>query len=207
MENQRDVERIVITGMGAITPLGLTVAETWQKVVQGVSGIGPITLFDATHLPVQIAGEVKGFVPTAYMSFKEVRRRDRYEQLATGAVLEAIKQSGLNPSEEQSRRVGVVISSGIGGLGSLQEAVYTLKDQGMRKVSPFHHPADDGERGGRHDFHRSWFARTELFSGISLRFRHRCPWDGLDDAASRDARCSRRWSIGSDDYRNWHHCI
>ncbi|GAB4504532.1 MAG: beta-ketoacyl-ACP synthase II [Anaerolineales bacterium] len=130
-------ERVVITGMGTVNPLGLSVSETWQNAVHGVSGVGPITLFDPIDLQVKIACEVKGFAPEKYMDAREVRRRDRFEQLSTAAVQEAVAASGLQISEANAGRVGVVISSAIGGLHSLQDAVIINHTEGPRRVSPF----------------------------------------------------------------------
>ncbi|MBO9368412.1 MAG: beta-ketoacyl-ACP synthase II [Chloroflexi bacterium] len=130
-------ERIVITGMGTVSPLGLNVRETWENAIHGVSGVAPITLFDASNSLVKIACEVKNFVPERYMDAREARRRDRFEQFATVAAREAWEQSGLEVTEENAGRIGVVISSAIGGLKSLQDAIFTLKDEGPRKVSPF----------------------------------------------------------------------
>lgn len=129
-------DKVVITGMGTVNPLGLTVDETWQKAIQGVSGIGPITLFDASDT-VQIAGEVKGFDPAEYIPEKEVRRRDRYQHLASAAVLEAIQQSGLNIGGVQRGRIGVIVSSAVGGLGSFAENVEVVLERGPRRISPF----------------------------------------------------------------------
>jgi beta-ketoacyl-acyl-carrier-protein synthase II len=130
-------ERIVVTGMGTVSPLGLDVSETWKNVVAGVSGVGPITLFDSSPLNVHIAAEVKNFDPDRYMDAKEARRRDRYEQLATAAAQEALSSSGLEISGDNAQRIGVVVSSAIGGLKSLQDAVITNFTEGPRKVSPF----------------------------------------------------------------------
>jgi len=88
--------RVVITGMGTINSIGLSVKESWQNILKGISGIGPITLFDASKMAVRYAGEVKGFRPEDYMDVKDARRRDRFEQLATAATKEAIRQSGLD---------------------------------------------------------------------------------------------------------------
>ena len=131
------MEKIVITGMGTVNPLGLNVAETWQNVVNGVSGVGKITLFDTTGWNVDIACELKGFDPTKYMDAKEARRRDRYEQMGVAAAREAITQSGLEINDANRARIGVIVSSAIGGMKSLQDAIYTLKDEGPRRVSPF----------------------------------------------------------------------
>lgn len=130
-------DRIVITGMGAISPLGLSVAETWNNAVQGVSGVGPITLFDASNFLVQIACEVKGFLPERYLPAKEVRRRDRFELFAAAAAQEALQQSGLEVTEANASRIGVVIASAIGGLNSLQDAILGVHEEGPRRVSPF----------------------------------------------------------------------
>src|SRR5262245_26953045 len=112
------MERIVITGMGTVNPLGLNVAESWRNVIEGVSGVGPITLFDHSNLQVHIACEVKNFEAEKYMDSKEARRRDRFEQLATAAAQEAIRSSGLEVNPANASRIGIVISSAIGGLRS-----------------------------------------------------------------------------------------
>lgn len=132
-------DRIVITGMGTINPLGLNVKEAWGNLIAGISGVGPITQFDshAAALQVHIAAEVKGFKPENFMDAKEARRRDRFEQLAVAAAREAIAQSGLQVTEANAGRIGVIISSAIGGLNSLQEAVLTNHTEGPRRVSPF----------------------------------------------------------------------
>jgi 3-oxoacyl-[acyl-carrier-protein] synthase II len=130
-------ERVVITGMGTVNPLGLNVSESWKNVTNGVSGVGPITLFDDSGLQVHIACEVKNFEPEQYMEAKEARRRDRFEQLSTAAVKEAIASSGLDIVESNAHRVGVIISSAIGGLKSLQDAIITNYTEGPRRVSPF----------------------------------------------------------------------
>lgn len=128
---------IVITGMGTVNPIGLSVAETWRNAVEGVSGVGPITLFDSSDMSVHIAGEVKGFEPQAYMDPKEVRRRDRFEQLATAAAKEALASSGYSVSEEEADRVAVIISCAAGGLGTIQETLLILQQSGSRRLGPF----------------------------------------------------------------------
>ena len=130
-------ERIVITGMGAVTPLGLTVQQSWDHVLKGVSGVGPITLFDASNMLVQIACEVKDFRPEEHMDPKEARRRDRFEQFAAVAAQQAINQSGVQFTEENSSRVGVFISSAIGGLKATFDMVETFLRHGPRRISPF----------------------------------------------------------------------
>lgn len=130
-------ERIVITGMGTVNPLGLNVSESWKNVTNGVSGVGPITLFDVSDLQVHIACEVKQFVPEEYMEAREARRRDRFEQMSTVAVKEALEASGLVITEMNADRIGVIISSAIGGLKSLQDAIIINHTEGPRRVSPF----------------------------------------------------------------------
>jgi len=131
------MERVVITGMGTLNPLGLTVEESWRNVINGVSGVGPITLFDPTPLNVHFAAEVKNFEPDKYMDPKEARRRDRFEQLGAAAAREALASSGLEITEANAGRIGVLVSSAIGGIKSLSDAVITNFTEGPRRVSPF----------------------------------------------------------------------
>jgi 3-oxoacyl-[acyl-carrier-protein] synthase II len=129
--------RVVITGMGTVNPLGLTVAETWENVVGGVSGVGPITLFDSSDLNVHIACEVKGFDPERYMQPRDVRRSDRFEQFAVAASQEALAQSGFEVQEERADRVAVTISTAVGGLDTMQQGAKTIAEVGPRRISPF----------------------------------------------------------------------
>jgi len=132
-------ERIVITGMGTVNPLGLNVAESWRNAIEGNSGVAPITLFDshAAKLNVHIAAEVKNFKPEDFMDIKESRRRDRFEQFTVASARQALEQSGLEIKESNAGRIGVIISSAIGGLQSLQEAILTNYTEGPRRVTPF----------------------------------------------------------------------
>ena len=123
--------------MGTINPLGLTVEESWKNAVNGVSGVGPITLFDPSPLNVHFAAEVKDFVPENYMDAKEARRRDRFEQLGVAAAKDALTSSGLKITESNAGRIGVLVSSAIGGIKSLSDAVKTNYTEGPRRVSPF----------------------------------------------------------------------
>ncbi len=131
------MERIVITGMGTVNPVGLTVAETWRNITEGVSGVGPMTLFDHSNLQVHFACEVKGFDPANYMDGREARRRDRFEQLACAAANDALRDSGLEVTEQNAGRIGIIVSSAIGGLKSIADAVLTNDKEGPRRVSPF----------------------------------------------------------------------
>ena len=131
------MERVVITGMGTLNPLGLTVEESWKNAIKGVSGVGPITLFDSSPLNVHFAAEVKNFEPDKYMDAKEARRRDRYEQLGTAAAKDALASSGLEITDANAGRIGVLVASAVGGITSLQDAVITNYTEGPRRVSPF----------------------------------------------------------------------
>jgi len=131
------MERVVVTGMGTVNPLGLSVEESWSNAINGISGVEPITLFDSQGLQVHIACEVKRFEPEKYMDGKEARRRDRFEQLGVAAAKEALANSGLEITEANAGRVGVIVSAAIGGIRSLQDAVITNYTEGPRRVSPF----------------------------------------------------------------------
>ncbi len=131
--------RIVITGIGAISPLGNTAAETWEGMKSGRSGIRAIESLDTTGFPVTIAGEVRGYDPTPYFKTdpKAIRRCDRFEQLAMGAAAMAMEDAGLDPDKVDKDRVGVMIGSGIGGLEIHSTNCETLVKSGMRRISPF----------------------------------------------------------------------
>jgi 3-oxoacyl-[acyl-carrier-protein] synthase II len=133
--------RVVVTGMGAISPLGLDVPSLWQGVVEARSGAGPITLCDPTGLETQFACEVKGFDPTQYLDRKEVRRTDRFVQLALVAMQEALRTSELQITPDNSDEIGCIVASGIGGLSTLAEQFEVLRNKGPRRVSPFLVPA------------------------------------------------------------------
>jgi 3-oxoacyl-[acyl-carrier-protein] synthase II len=138
MARQRSIsERVVITGLGAITPLGLTVKETWEGLVAGRSGIGPVTQFDASSFPSRIAGEVKEFDPKQYINFKEARRMARCSQLAIATAQEALADAGLSLPFADEERVGVLLGSTMGGLEQFEHGLRTLWERGLSRVSPF----------------------------------------------------------------------
>jgi 3-oxoacyl-[acyl-carrier-protein] synthase II len=123
--------------MGCISPLGNTVAETWKSLLAGKSGAGPITLFDASRHKTRFAAEVKGFDPVAMFGNREARKMDRFTQFATAATLEALEHARLKIDETNRDRVGIVIGTGIGGIGTILEQVEVLRERGPERVSPF----------------------------------------------------------------------
>lgn len=132
--------RVVITGVGVISPVGNDSDTFWESLRAGKSGISKITSFDVTDYPTQIAGEVKDFVPEDYMDKKEVRRTDRFVQFALAAAKDAMKDSGLEITEENADQIGVYIGSGIGGLSTFEEQHRVMLEKGPRRVSPFFIP-------------------------------------------------------------------
>ena len=133
-------KRVVITGLGAITPIGNTAESFWQALVAGTSGIGRITRFDAADYDAKIAGEVKGFDPTAFIDKKEARRMDRFTQFAIAASRMALSDSGLDLEKEDRSRIGAFVGSGIGGMDTLHDQYKTLFEKGPNRISPFFIP-------------------------------------------------------------------
>ena len=129
--------RVVITGMGAVTPLGLDVPSTWEALLAGRSGIGPITRFDASGYRVRIAAEVQGFDPEPVMGKKEARRTDRFVQMALAATREALADARLTIDARNRTEVGVLVGSGIGGIETLSREIEVLRTKGPDRVSPF----------------------------------------------------------------------
>src|SRR3989440_1165481 len=129
------MKRVVVTGVGAVTPVGLNAPSTWAAMLEGQSGVGKITLFDASEYPVQIAGEVKGFDATGRIEPKELRRMDRYCQLGLVAAQEAFADAGLTKNGLLDD-VGVIFGSAPGGLGVLLEQQRLLQNSRLRRVSP-----------------------------------------------------------------------
>lgn len=132
--------RVAITGLGLVSPLGNDVASNWAAVVRGQSGIGPITRFDATPLPVRIAGEVRGFDPARYIEKKEIKKMDAFVHYALAAAQMAVDDAGAALRAVDPYRVGVIFGVGFGGIGSVEETAVGFLQQGMRKVSPFFIP-------------------------------------------------------------------
>ncbi len=132
--------RVVITGMGVISPVGSTIPEFWDSLIHGKSGISEIDTFDTTEYPTRIAGLVRNFDPGEFMDKKDARKMDRYTQFALAAAKMAVEDSQLNMEEEDADRVGVYIGSGIGGLSTWEEQHKILLEKGPRRVSPFFIP-------------------------------------------------------------------
>ena len=133
-------KRIVITGMGILSPLGIGLEENWEAACQGKSGIGPLTRFDATDFSSRIAGEVKGFNPEDFIDKKEVKKMDLFIQYALAAGMQAIQDSQLKIDESNADRVGVLVGAGIGGLSTIEKYHTILLEKGPKKISPFFIP-------------------------------------------------------------------
>ncbi|ALA57097.1 beta-ketoacyl-ACP synthase II [Nitrospira moscoviensis] len=136
----RSTRRIVVTGLGLVTPLGTGVDKTWTALCAGESGIGRITRFDPTGYDAQIAGEVKDFDPARFIEKKEIKKMDTFIHYAVGAAQMAVDDAGLKVTPDEAPKVGVYIGSGIGGLGSIEHYHDVLKDKGPGRVSPFFIP-------------------------------------------------------------------
>lgn len=132
--------RVVVTGLGMVSPVGLNVEDTWKAIVSGKSGIARIEHFDASDISCQISGTVKNFDPLLYMTEKEARKKDIFIQYGIAAAIEAIKDSGLEVTEDNADRIGVAIGSGIGGLPMIAKSTEILLESGPRRISPFFIP-------------------------------------------------------------------
>ncbi len=133
--------RVVVTGLGLVSPVGVGVEESWSALVAGKSGVGPITLFDASTFPTRIAAEVKNFDPAKFMDRKEVRRNDRFIHFALAAGDMAVKDSGLDMAKEDPEKVGCIVGAGIGGLGTIEDEYRTFLEKGVKKIGPFFIPS------------------------------------------------------------------
>jgi len=134
------MRRVVVTGLGAVTPLGIGVGSTWEAILAGRSGVGRITKFDPSDFPTTIAAEVKGFVPEDFIDRKEIKRMDPFIHLAMASAHFAMTDAGLTIDEELAPRVGVYMGSGLGGLSTLERYHQAYLEEGVRKISPFFIP-------------------------------------------------------------------
>lgn len=161
-------KRVVITGIGAITPVGHNVSQTWQSLINGVSGVGMITRFDATGLPTQIAAEIKNYNPEEHFDHKEVKKLDLYTQFAMIAAREAVQDAGLSTGSFDPDRVGVITGAGIGGILTFEEECVKCHTQGPRRISPFFIPKMIGNIAAAH------ISIEHNFKGINFNVMSAC---------------------------------
>ena len=133
-------KRVVVTGIGMITPVGLDTETSWESLINGKSGIGPITQFDDKAIPTQIAGEINGFDAEKYIEPKEIKKMDRFIHFAIAASQMAVDDSGLKITPENAERVGVIVSAGMGGLPAIERVHDAYRDKGYRRITPFFIP-------------------------------------------------------------------
>ena len=164
----------MVTGLGLVAPNGNTVAESWANIVNGVSGIGPITIFDASEFASRIAGEIKGFDVTQFVSAKDARKMDPFIHYGLAAAIEAIEHSGLEISETNAKRVGTIIGSGIGGLPGIEKGYQSFLDGGARRISPFFVPSN---------------IINMIAGNLSIRFGIKGPNYAVVSACSTGAHC------------------
>jgi 3-oxoacyl-[acyl-carrier-protein] synthase II len=160
--------RVVITGIGAITPVGHNVSQTWQSLINGVSGVGMITHFDASTLPTKIAAEVKNYNPEEHFDHKEVKKLDLYTQFAMIAAREAVADAGLTTGEFDPERTGVITGAGIGGILTFEEECIKCHTQGPRRISPFFIPKMIGNIAAAH------ISIEHNFKGINFNVMSAC---------------------------------
>ena len=133
--------RVVITGLGIVSPVGNDVPTAWRNVLAGVSGIGPVTHFDASTFPTRIAGEVRDFDPAKFVAPKDVKKMDPFIHYGIAASIEALADAGLHPHEHDAERIGVAVGAGIGGIHTIERTSITYHEQGQRRISPFFVPS------------------------------------------------------------------
>jgi len=133
--------RVVVTGLGIVSPVGNDVATAWANIKAGKSGIGPITHFDASTFPTRIAGEIREFDPTQYIAAKDVKKMDPFIHYGIAASIQALADAGLHPHEHDEERIGVAVGAGIGGIGTIEKTAITYHESGQRKISPFFVPS------------------------------------------------------------------
>ena len=133
--------RVVVTGMGMISPLGNDMASSWDGIINGRSGLGPITSFDVSQFTTRIAGEIRNFDPSAFMTAKDVKKMDAFIHYGIAASLMAMDDSGLEVTEANAERIGALIGAGIGGILGIEEQTAKYLEGGPRKISPFYIPS------------------------------------------------------------------
>ena len=133
-------KRVVVTGMGMVSPLGNTVADTWKGILAGQSGVAPITTFDTTPFSTTFSAAVKNFEVEPYLQAKDARKMDPFIQYGMVAGIQAWEDSGIELTEANAERIGAVIGAGIGGIGSIADGALTIEEKGPRRISPFFVP-------------------------------------------------------------------
>jgi len=133
--------RVVVTGLGIVSPVGNDVATAWSNIINGKSGIGPVTHFDASTFPTRIAGEVRDFDPAQYVAAKDVKKMDPFIHYGVAASVQALADAGLHPHEHDEERIGVAVGAGIGGIATIEKTAITYHEHGQRKISPFFVPS------------------------------------------------------------------
>src|SRR3990172_9262255 len=136
----RPNRRVVITGIGVVSPLGCGTEKNWQALIAGRSGIGPITHFDASDFPVRFAGEVRDFDPTDYIDKREIKKIDRFAQFAVAAAQMAVDDAGLRVTPDSAERIGVVVGVGMGGITTIEECLRTFLEARLKRLTPFFIP-------------------------------------------------------------------
>ena len=170
-----ELKRVVVTGLGAITPLGKSVPEYWDGLVKGVSGADIIQQFDITKFKTRFACEVKDFEPTNYLERKEARKLDRFAQFALIASDEAVKDAGISKENVDPDRVGVIFASGIGGITTFQDDVMEFaRGDGTPRFNPFFIPKMILDIGCRANFYEVWISRPKFRSSKRLRKQYQC---------------------------------
>ncbi len=171
-----ELRRVVVTGLGALTPIGNTVEEYWNGLVSGTSGAAAITRFYAEKFKTQFACEIKNFDPTQYLDRKEARKMDPTTQIGMIVSDEAMLDSGINLDKIDKSRAGVIWGSGIGGLRTFHDEVaYFASGDGTPKFNPFFYSQDDRGYHRRADIYEIWSARTQLCYCISMRIIYKRP--------------------------------
>ena len=153
LKANRPCRRVVVTGIGLVSPVGIGTDATWDAIVAGTPGVGPITLFNTEHFTSKIAGEVKGFDPGKYLDHKDVKKTARFTQFAMAATQFALEQAKLEITPDIAPRVGVYVGSGIGGFEVIEREHDKLQEHGPKRVSPFFYHGDDCESGGWANLH------------------------------------------------------
>ncbi len=145
-----------MTGVGAVTPVGLDAESSWSNIKQGISGIKELTRLNPDDYPAKVVGEIRDFDPEQYMEKKDARKMDRFTQYAVASSLMAVKDARLDINEENAHRVGVWIGSGIGGMETFEKQFEVFQQRGYKRVSPFFCSHDDTRYGSRTGFHYAW---------------------------------------------------